>query len=92
MNIIVLVKQVPNTTEVKLDLKTGNLIREGIESIVNPDDLHAVEAAVRRHGDGMRAAEKQVPLGPAVVFGDRCPEVSQGVLRDARLEAEFLAL
>ncbi len=47
MHIIVLVKQVPNTTEVKLDPKTGNLIREGIESIVNPDDLHAVEAAVR---------------------------------------------
>jgi electron transfer flavoprotein beta subunit len=46
MNIIVLIKQVPNTTEVKLDPKTGNLIREGIESIVNPDDLHAIETAV----------------------------------------------
>jgi electron transfer flavoprotein beta subunit len=46
MKIIVLVKQVPNTTEVKLDPKTGNLIREGIESIVNPDDRHALEAAV----------------------------------------------
>lgn len=47
MNIIVLVKQVPNTTKVKLDPQTGNLIREGLESIVNPDDLHAIEAAVR---------------------------------------------
>lgn len=46
MDIIVLVKQVPNTTEVKLDPKTGNLIREGIESIINPDDLHAIESAV----------------------------------------------
>lgn len=46
MNIIVLVKQVPDTTEVKLDPKTGNLIREGIESIINPDDRHAIEAAV----------------------------------------------
>lgn len=46
MNIIVLVKQVPNTTDVKLDPKTGNLIREGIESIINPDDRHALEAAV----------------------------------------------
>jgi len=45
MKIIVLVKQVPNTTEVKLDPKTGNLIREGIESIINPDDRHALEAA-----------------------------------------------
>lgn len=47
MDIIVLVKQVPDTNEVKLDPKTGNLIREGIESIVNPDDRHALEAAVR---------------------------------------------
>jgi electron transfer flavoprotein beta subunit len=46
MNITVLVKQVPNTTEVKLDPKTGNLIREGIETIINPDDRHAIEAAV----------------------------------------------
>ena len=45
MNIIVLVKQVPDTTEVKLDPKTGNLIREGIEAIINPDDRHALEAA-----------------------------------------------
>jgi len=47
MDIIALIKQVPNTTEVKLDPKTGNLIREGIESIINPDDRHALEAAVR---------------------------------------------
>ena len=46
MNIIVLIKQVPNTTKVKLDSKTGNLIRKGIKSIVNPDDLHALEAAL----------------------------------------------
>ena len=46
MNIIAMVKQVPDTTEVKLDPKTGNLIREGIENIINPDDRHAVEAAV----------------------------------------------
>jgi electron transfer flavoprotein beta subunit len=46
MNIVVLVKQVPNTSEVKLDPKTGNLIREGIESIINPDDRHALEAAI----------------------------------------------
>ncbi|MBA3009286.1 MAG: electron transfer flavoprotein subunit beta/FixA family protein [Proteobacteria bacterium] len=46
MKLVVLVKQVPNTTRVKLDPKTGNLIREGLESIVNPDDLHALEAAL----------------------------------------------
>ncbi len=46
MNIIVMIKQVPDTADVKLDPKTGNLIREGIESIINPDDRHAIEAAV----------------------------------------------
>jgi electron transfer flavoprotein beta subunit len=47
MNIIVLIKQVPDTTEVKIDPKTGHLIREGVESIINPDDRHALEAAIR---------------------------------------------
>lgn len=47
MQIYVLVKQVPNTTKVKLDKKTGNLIREGVEAIINPEDRHGVEAAVR---------------------------------------------
>jgi electron transfer flavoprotein beta subunit len=45
MEIVVLVKQVPDTTEVRLDPKTGNLVREGVESIMNPDDRHALEAA-----------------------------------------------
>ncbi len=47
MRIFVLVKQVPNTTQVKLDKKTGNLIREGVEAVMNPEDRHALEAAVR---------------------------------------------
>ncbi|MBW1715526.1 MAG: electron transfer flavoprotein subunit beta, partial [Deltaproteobacteria bacterium] len=46
MNIIVLIKQVPDTTEIKIDPKTGTLIREGVESIINPDDRHAIELAV----------------------------------------------
>ncbi len=47
MDIIVLVKQVPDTSEVKLDPKTGSLLREGIDSVINPDDRHALEAAIR---------------------------------------------
>lgn len=64
MDIIVLVKQVPDTTEVKLDPKTGNLIREGIESIINPDDLHALEAAIslREAGGGKITAISMGPL------------------------------
>jgi electron transfer flavoprotein beta subunit len=46
MNIIVFIKQVPDTTDVKLDPKTGNLLREGLKSIMNPEDRHALEAGV----------------------------------------------
>ncbi len=47
MNIIVCVKQVPDTTEVKIDPVTKTLVREGVESILNPFDLYAIEEALR---------------------------------------------
>lgn len=46
MKIVVCIKQVPDTTEVKLDPKTGTLIREGVPSIINPDDKAGLEAAL----------------------------------------------
>lgn len=47
MRIIVCVKQVPDTAEVKIDPKTGTLIREGVPSILNPDDANALELALQ---------------------------------------------
>lgn len=47
INSIVCLKEVPDTAEAKVDPKTGNLIREGIPSIINPYDIHAVEEAIR---------------------------------------------
>ncbi len=47
MNIVVCLKQVPDTNEVKIDPKTGTLIREGVPSIINPDDKNALEEALR---------------------------------------------
>jgi electron transfer flavoprotein beta subunit len=47
MNIIVCIKQVPDTTDVKIDAKTGRLIREGVPSIINPEDKNALEEALR---------------------------------------------
>ena len=44
MNIIVCIKQVPDTGEIKIDPKTNTLMREGVPSIINPFDLHALEA------------------------------------------------
>jgi electron transfer flavoprotein beta subunit len=46
MRIIVCVKQVPDTNEVKIDPKTGTLIREGVPSILNHDDANALEEAL----------------------------------------------
>jgi len=45
-NIIVAVKQVPDTNQVKIDPETGTLIREGVPFIVNPFDTHAMEAGL----------------------------------------------
>lgn len=43
---VVCVKQVPDTTQVRIDPDSGSLIRQGIPSVINPFDLHAVEAAL----------------------------------------------
>ena len=47
MNIIVCLKQVPDTNEVKIDPVKGTLIREGVPSIINPDDRNALEEALK---------------------------------------------
>jgi electron transfer flavoprotein beta subunit len=46
VDIAVCVKQVPDTAEVRINPETGTLIREGVPSIINPYDTHAIEAAV----------------------------------------------
>jgi electron transfer flavoprotein beta subunit len=47
MKIIVPVKQVPESSDVKMDPETGTIIRTGVESVVNPLDLYALETALR---------------------------------------------
>jgi electron transfer flavoprotein beta subunit len=46
MNIIVCIKQVPETTQVQINPETNTLIREGVKSIINPFDMYAIEEAV----------------------------------------------
>jgi len=63
MRIIVPVKQVPETNAVKMDEATGTMIRDGVEAIVNPLDLYAIEIAIRlreAHGGEVVA----VSMGP----------------------------
>ncbi len=47
MNIVVCIKQVPDTTEVRIDPVKGTIIREGVPSIMNPDDKGGLEMALR---------------------------------------------
>ncbi len=47
MNIVVCLKQVPGTTEVKINPETNTLVRQGIKNIINPFDTYALEEAVR---------------------------------------------
>jgi electron transfer flavoprotein beta subunit len=47
LKIVVCIKQVPDTSEVRINPETNTLIRDGVPSIINPYDLHALEAGLR---------------------------------------------
>jgi len=47
IKIAVCIKQVPGTTEIKIDPETNTLVRQGIENIINPFDTYAIEEAVK---------------------------------------------
>ncbi|MCK4274576.1 MAG: electron transfer flavoprotein subunit beta/FixA family protein [Dehalococcoidales bacterium] len=64
MNTVVCLKQVPGTTEVKIDPQTNTLIRQGIENIINPFDAYAIEEGVRlKEKDGGRVTV--ITMGPS---------------------------
>jgi electron transfer flavoprotein beta subunit len=70
MKIVVCVKQVPDTTEVKIDEKTGTLIREGVPSIINPFDQFAVELAIKlrdEHGGEVSVVSMGPPQAKSVL-------------------------
>lgn len=63
LNIVVCIKQVPDTTQVRIDPDTNTLIREGIPSIINPFDLHALAAAAQIK-DKYGASVTVLTMGP----------------------------
>jgi electron transfer flavoprotein alpha/beta subunit len=73
LNIIVCIKQVPDTAEVRINPETGTLIREGVPSIINPFDMHAIEA-------GLQLREK---VGGKVTVLTMGPPQAESALRDA---------
>jgi len=73
MKILVCIKQVPDAKDVRLDPKTNTLAREGVESIMNPYDRHALEEAVA-------IKEKQGGVVTVITMG---PPQAEAVLREA---------
>lgn len=80
MHSIVAIKQVPDTSNVRINPETGTLIREGVPAIINPYDIHAVEMAVRlkeRFGGKVTV----ITMGPPKAVEALIECVEQGVDR-----------
>ncbi len=78
MKIVVCMKQVPDTTNVKINPETNTLIREGVESIINPFDMYAIEEALRikeQHGGTVTV----ISMGPPQVETSLREALSLGV-------------
>ena len=73
MNIIVCLKQVPDTNEVKINQETGTLIRDGVPSIINPDDRNGLEEALRIKDE----------TGAKVIVVSMGPPQAKSALREA---------
>ena len=64
MNIVVCIKQVPDTNEVRLDPVTNTLIRDGVPSIINPDDKSGLEVALRLKDENPDIHVTVLSMGP----------------------------
>lgn len=84
---LVCIKQVPDTTNIRIDPETGNLIRQGVPTILNPYDAHAVAAAVewKRALGGKVTVLSMGPLAAASSIRE-CIELGadRGILLSAR--------
>ena len=90
MDIIVCIKQVPDTTEVRIDPETNTLIREGVESIMNPFDRYAVEEGIclkEKYGGKVRA----ISMGPPQAEEVLREAISMGVDEGALLSDKAFA-
>ena len=83
MKIVVCIKQVPDTTVVKIDPKTGTLIRDGVPSIINPEDKHALEAALQlkeAHGGKVTVVSMGLPMAKAALREALCMGADEAIL------------
>ena len=90
MKIAVLVKQVPDSTEITVDKNTGTLVRDGVPSIMNPDDLAGLEAALALKDNDDSIEISVVSMGPPQAAGMLQEAIARGadkayLLTDRRL-------
>lgn len=81
--IVVCIKQVPDTTEIKLDPVKGTLIRDGVPSIMNPDDKGALEQALQfkdRYGAEVTCITMGPPQAEAIIREAFAMGVDKGIL------------
>jgi electron transfer flavoprotein beta subunit len=83
MNIVICIKQVPNTLEVSLNKETHTIIREGVESVINAYDMYALE-------EGLRIKEKLG--GKVTVISMGIPSVSEALRQTIALGADDAVL
>ena len=87
MYIVVCVKMVPDTTQVKIDPETNTLVREGVPFITNPFDTHAVEEALRlkdRYGAHVTAISMGPPAAESVLRRAIALGIDDGILLSDR--------
>lgn len=83
MNIIVCIKQVPGTTQVRINPETGTLIRDGVEAVLNPFDEYAVEEAIRlkeKYGGTVRVLTMGPPQADEILRTAISMGADEGVL------------
>lgn len=83
MNIIVLAKQVPNSTQIKIDPKTGAMDRTGVPAIMNPDDKAALEFALKikdQTGAHISVLTMGLPAAKKILFEAIAMGADEGVL------------
>lgn len=87
MHIVCCIKQVPDTTQVKIDPATNTLIRAGVESICNPYDLVGVEAAVKlveKYGGKVTVITMGIPQAEAQLRDCLAVGVNEAILLSDR--------
>lgn len=73
LKIVVCIKQVPDTSDIRINPETNTLMREGVEAIINPFDMYAIE-------EGLRLKEK---YGGSVIALSMGPQQAESALREA---------